>query len=406
MKLVKNALAGWALLLLFSGCALVPLAPAPPLILVSLDGFRPDYLNLEGAHNLRTLAARGVRAEAMRPSFPSTTFPNHYTIVTGLRPDHHGIVENTMEDPALPGEHFHHSIAKAVKDRRWWDQAEPVWVTAEKKQVRTAVMFWPGSEAPIGGVLPSDVRPFDNKVTPNERVDVVLGWLDRPLENRPRMLAMYFSDVDTAGHQFGPGSPELASGVARVDVALGRLADGLRARGIAANIVVVSDHGMTATSAQRRIRFDRIAPPATYRLITTGAFAGVEATPGGEQALAAALLKPHEHMQCWRKGGIPARFQYGRNARVPPFFCSADVGWWITPGEEGRFPKGAHGYDNEALEMQAIFIAAGPAFKQGFVLPVFDNVNVYPLLMKLIDVPALPSDGTLAPLAPALRPIP
>jgi predicted AlkP superfamily pyrophosphatase or phosphodiesterase len=406
MKLTTSPLAALGCLLLLAGCAHMPPADPPaPLILVSLDGFRPDYLSQDGARNLRTLAAQGVRAEAMHPSFPSKTFPNHYTIVTGLRPDHHGIVDNTMEDPTMVGERFSLSNQKAVRDRRWWDQAEPVWVTAEKQQVRTAVMYWPGSEAAIHGVLPTNYRPFDAKVTANERVDVILGWLDLPVASRPRMLALYFDDVDTAGHGFGPASAQLADSVGRVDAALGRLTDGLRARGIAANIVIVSDHGMAATSAQRLIRFNRIAPPASYRLITSGSHAGIEAKPGEEPALAAALLKPQEHMQCWRKGEIPARFHYGQNARVPQFFCSADVGWFIMPGGEAdRLPQGgAHGYDNLSPEMQALFIAAGPAFKQGVVLPAFDNVNVYPLLMKLIDVPALPSDGTLAPLAAGLK---
>lgn len=406
MKLTTRLPAALAFLLLIAGCAQVPLAePSAPLILVSLDGFRPDYLKLDGARNLRTLAAQGVRAEAMHPSFPSITFPNHYTIVTGLRPDHHGIVDNTMEDPALPGERFSLSNRKAVTDHRWWDQAEPIWVTAEKQQVRTAVMFWPGSDAAIHGVLPRDYRPFDSKVAANDRVDVVLGWLDQPVANRPRMLALYFDDVDHAGHGFGPGSAEVADSVARVDAALGRLTDGLRARGIEANIVIVSDHGMAATSTQRLIRFNSIAPPASYRLITTGPYAGIEARPGAEPALAAALLKPQEHMQCWRKGEIPARFHYGQNARVPQFICSADVGWYIVPGEAAdKLPKGGtHGYDNLSPEIQAVFIAAGPAFKHGVVLPAFDNVDVYPLLMKLINVQALPSDGTLAPLMPGLK---
>lgn len=405
MKLTANVLGACVLLLLLAGCAQMPRAdPVPPVILVSLDGFRVDYLNLDGARNLRALAAQGVRAEAMHPSFPSTTFPNHYTIVTGLRPDRHGVVGHAMEDTSLPGERFSSANQKALNDRRWWDQAEPVWVTAEKNQVRTALMFWPGSEASIHGVLPSSYRPFDAKVSANDRVDVVLSWLDRPAASRPRMLALYLDEVDLAGHNFGPESAQVADSVARVDAALGRLTDGLRARGIEANLVVVSDHGMAATSAQRLIRFNRIAPPASYRLIAAGPYAGVEAQPGGEPALAAALLKPQEHMQCWRKGEIPARFHYGQNARVPQFICSADVGWLIVPGgETDRFPRGTHGYDNFAPEMQAVFIAAGPAFKQGVVLPAFDNINVYSLLMKLIDVPALSSDGTLAPLTPGLK---
>ena len=405
IKLSTYALGAYVLLSLLAACAQIPASePAPPLILISLDGFRVDYLNQDGARNLRALATQGMRAEALQPSFPSTTFPNHYTIVTGLSPDHHGVVGHAMEDPSLPGERFSSSNQKAMTDPRWWEQAEPIWVTAEKNQLRTGLMYWPGSEAAIRGVLAHDYRKFDSKVTADARVDAVLAWFDRPPQDRPRLVALYFPDVDLAGHEFGPDSAQVAGSVVRVDAALGHLVDGLRKRGIAANIVVESDHGMAATSAQRVIRFNQVAPPGSYRLIASVPYAGIEAMPGKEETLAAALLKPQEHMQCWAKGKIPARFHYGQNARVPQFICLADVGWMVLPGaEEARLPMGTHGYDNNAPEMQAIFIAAGPAFKPGVVVPTFNNVNVYSLLMKLLNLPALPSDGSLAPLASGLR---
>jgi ectonucleotide pyrophosphatase/phosphodiesterase family protein 5 len=419
MKSTARTLGAYACILLswlVAGCAQTPTSATTynaaqatgdnyvPLILVSIDGFRPDYLGRGVTPNLNALAAHGVRAAAMHPSFPSVTFPNHYTLVTGLRPDHHGIVGNKMEDPALPGLHFSVGSAEAVTDHRWWDQAEPVWVTAEKNRVRSAIMFWPGSEAAIHGVLPGEYRRFDDNVTPDARVDTVLGWLDKPAASRPGMLAIYFSDVDHAGHHFGPDSAEIATSAARVDAAIGRLSDGLRARHIKANLVIVSDHGMAAISAARSISLNQIAPPASYRAVTSGTYAGIDAQAGQEAALAAALLKPHEHMQCWKKEDIPPRLHYGQNARVPRFVCLADVGWIILPGSKDDKPPhgGAHGYDNLAPEMQALFIATGPAFKSGVVLPPFDNVDVYPLLMKLISLPALPSDGSLAPLEAGL----
>lgn len=387
-----------------AGCIQVPRAEPPLLVLVSLDGFRADYLGQENARNLRTLAMQGMRANTLEPSFPSTTFPNHYTIVTGLRPDRHGVVGHAMEDPTIPNERFSSANAKAMTDPRWWGQAEPVWITAEKAGIPTGLMFWPGSEAPVQGVLANDRRKFDDTISADARVDTVLSWLDRPSRERPRLLAIYLTDVDKAGHAFGPDSPQVADSVARVDAALGRLTAGLRARGIAANIVVVSDHGMAETSPERVIRFNRIAPPTSYRLIASVPYAGVDAVPGEEKTLAAALLKKHEHMECWRKGDIPERFHYGQNRRVPQFLCLAEVGWIIVPGAEGeRFPKGTHGYDMAAPEMQGIFIAAGPGFKPGVVVPTFSNVNVYPLLMKLLALPALPGDGSLARVNPGLR---
>lgn len=378
--------------------------PAPPVILVSIDGFRPDYLARGLTPNLNRLAAGGVRAVAMRPSFPSLTFPNHYTLVTGKRPDHHGVVGNTMDDAGIDGR-FKLSNRDAVADRRWWDQAEPVWVTAERHDVRSATMFWPGSEAAIHGVRPTIAPRFDGALAAAARVDTLLSWLDQPGQ-RFGFLTLYFDDVDHAGHTFGPVAAQTDNAVALVDGAIGRLLAGLASRHIDANLVIVSDHGMTPVSGKRLIRMDKLAPQGSYQEVVAGPYAGINAVPGREAELAAALLKPHRHMQCWRKQDMPARLAYGGNPRVPAFVCLAEVGWSIVFNDEraAKVKGGAHGYDNLSSEMAATFIAAGPAFKPGVVLRSLDNVDVYPLLMRLIGVPALPSDGHITPLLPALRP--
>ncbi len=405
MTLTRPVWTSCLALLLLAACShFHPAEPAPPLILVSLDGFRADYLGREGASHLRQMAAQGVRAEAMRPSFPSTTFPNHYTIVTGLWPDRHGVVGNTMEDASIPGERFSLSNDKAMQDARWFGQAEPVWVTAEKRGIATANVFWPGSQAPIHGVLARDHLKYDVKMTAEARVDAVLGWLDKPVAQRPAFVALYLEDLDHAGHDFGPDSVQLAEALARVDAAMDRLMRGLQQRGIAANVVITSDHGMTAVSQQRVIALDRIAPAQSYRVVTSWAYAGIEPLPGKEEELAAALRKPQEHMQCWAKADIPARFHYGQNARVPAYICLPETGWVIAAKSDSTLKnKGNHGYDNLAPDMQGLFIATGPAFKPGVVLPAFDNVHVYPLLMKLLGIPALPSNGSPDPTASALK---
>ncbi|WAC75725.1 ectonucleotide pyrophosphatase/phosphodiesterase [Roseateles sp. SL47] len=408
----RNRLAALSLLLMAAGCA--PLQPPstgpaaatrPPVILVSIDGMRPDYLNRSITPNLSRLAANGVRAEAMIPSFPSKTFPNHYTLVTGLRPDHHGVVDNTMEDPRIPGERFTLSNTTAVGDRRWWDGAEPVWVTAEKHKVRTATMFWPGSEAAIHGVRPTRYATFDGKVSANARTDTLLGWLDGGKAQGLGFLTLYFDDVDHAGHEQGPDSPMVNDALAKVDQALGRLLDGLAARKLEANIIVVSDHGMASVSNTRVIRIDQMAPAGSYRVISSGTFAGLEPVEGQAAVLEQALLQPREHVECWRKAEIPARFEFGKNARVPTYFCLAEPGWTLATNDKSaqKTKGGAHGYDHRAPDMRATFIAAGPAFRNGVVLPPFDNVDVYPLLMQLVGLKPLPSDGHLEPLLPALR---
>jgi predicted AlkP superfamily pyrophosphatase or phosphodiesterase len=406
-----------ALLLVFAVLLLPARADAraatrtPVTILISIDGFRADYLRRGNSPRLDALAAQGVSA-AMRPSFPSKTFPNHWTIVTGVRPDRHGIVANRMEDPARPGEVF----TQASDDPFWWNAVPPIWVDAEQAGIRTASLFWPGDdiawgghrrtewpEGIIGGIRPRDWQDFDEAVSDQQRVNTVLDWLRRPAAIRPRFVGLYFDAVDSAGHHYGPNDARTSAAIAQVDRAIGMLVDGLQALGQPANLVIVADHGMAEVSPDRAIALDRLALPTDYRIVETGPFATLVPAPGREEALAAALLRPLPHMQCWRRADIPARFHYGTNPRIAPFFCLAETGWLIEPSLplESR-DRGAHGYDNEAPDMAALFIASGPALRRGLRLPDFDNVHVYPLLARLLGVRPHPNDGDPAVLAPAL----
>ena len=384
---------------------------APVTILISIDGFRPDYLRRGHSPRLDALADGGVSA-AMRPSFPTKTFPNHWTIVTGLRPDRHGIVANRMEDPARPGEVF----TMRSFDPFWWNAAPPIWVDAERAGIPTATMFWPGAEVAwggaraagrrdevAGGTRPGQWRPFDQNVHEMRRVNRVIDWLRQPATARPRLVTLYFDRVDTAGHHYGPRDPRTATAVARVDRAIGRLVDRLHALGQPANLVIIADHGMAETSPDRVIALDRIADPSDYRIVESGPYAALVPRPGREAALAAALLRPRPHLQCWRREAMPARFHYGANPRVPPFLCLAAPGWLILSGLDAiTSDRGAHGYDPEAPDMAALFIAHGPAFRRGMRLPAFDNVHVYPLLARLLGLPGQPGDGDPGVLAPAL----
>jgi predicted AlkP superfamily pyrophosphatase or phosphodiesterase len=393
------------LALALTACAhTTPSTAARPLtILVSIDGFRADYLDRGVTPVLSGLAAHGARA-AMRPSFPSKTFPNHYTLVTGLRPDHHGIVENNMEDPAIPGVVFKMSNQEAVIDRRWWDEGEPLWVTAEKAGIRTATMFWPGSEAPIHGVRPGLFLHFNQAVLAPARTDQVLAWMDLPAEKRPQFVTLYFDDVDTFGHQYGPSSPEVNAAAGRVDAAIGRLVDGLKARGIEANLVVVADHGMAQLSPDRRLVIDDLIPASSIRILSGGAFMTLYPVAGHETEVERRLVGRHDHLTCWKKGHFPQRFHYGMNSRVAAIFCLPDTGWTINNrGYKQAWPElGTHGFDPYSPEMAAVFVASGPAFKPGVKLPIFDNVDVYPLLARLVGVKPQPNDGKLGPVREAL----
>lgn len=388
--------------------------PAPVVILVSIDGFRADYLDRGVTPHLSALAARGISA-TMRPSFPSKTFPNHWALVTGRIPDHNGIVANRFEDSRRPGETF----TTASDDPFWWNEAEPIWVAAEKVGIRTATLFWPGSGIPWGGtqvdkpwphveggIRPQDWQHYDGAVTPVQRVETVLDWMRRPAPIRPRFVTLYFDSVDTAGHRYGPEDPRTTQAIADVDRSIGALVEGLRALGQPANLIIVADHGMAAISSERVIALDGMADPSWYRAIDTGPFATLAPTEGNAERLAEALRAPHDHMRCWPREAIPARLRYGTNPRIAPWFCLADMGWQILPTRPAEASTGgAHGYDNAAPEMAALFVAAGPGIAPRGRLAPFDNVSVTALLRDLLGMPADPgADGSDAPFRAALRP--
>ncbi len=383
-------------------------APAGPLILISIDGYRSDYLQRGFTPVIAALASDGVRAKAMRPAFPSITFPNHYTLVTGLYPDHHGVIANTMEDPSItPDSRFTLGDYTAVSDARWWNEAAPIWVAAKQQGLRTATMFWPGSEAPIQGVRPDLWAHYDAALTPNQRVDIVLDWLDQPVDKRPAFITLYFDQVDHQGHEHGPDSAEVDTALGQTDAAIGRLEDGLKARGLfeKANLVIVADHGMAATSAERQIYLDDLTDPSHLHVVTGGAVGELSAdTP----AASAAVIGVHPYMTCWAKADIPPRLHYGANPRIPAIVCLPQVGWMVTTHAEAakhkETPQGEHGYDPAAPEMSALFVAHGPAFRRHWVEEGFDNVDVYPLLSRVLGIKPEPNDGHLAEVEDMLIP--
>jgi predicted AlkP superfamily pyrophosphatase or phosphodiesterase len=412
----------FAAFLSLGGCATlpVPTAPAPATmatrapvtILIGIDGARPDYLTPAVAPNLSRLAADGVSG-TMQPSFPTKTFPNFWTIATGVRPDKSGIVGNKMEDAGRPGETF----TMATDDPYWWNTAKPIWIAAEQAGIRSATMFWPGSEVAwggsgkpshgvyAGGAHASDWQAFNQAVTAGQRVDAVVDWLRRPAATRPRFVTLYFDEVDSEGHANGPDAPETRTAMREVDKQIGRLQRELAALGQPANLIVVADHGMAAIANDRVIAFDRVAPADSYRLIETGPYAAIEPMPRKQAELATALARPHPHMQCWPKAAIPARLRYGTHPRVAAFLCLAEIGWTIAPTTPTRpVTGGAHGYDDAAPEMQALFVAGGPAFRSGVTLPSFRNTAIHPLLRRILGLaPDRTLDGDAGIGAAALR---
>jgi predicted AlkP superfamily pyrophosphatase or phosphodiesterase len=316
--------------------------------------------------------------------------------VTGVRPDRHGIVDQKMRDPRRPGVTFKNTDPLTNRDPFWWSEADPIWLQAERAGIRTGTLYWVGSDVAIGGKRASIWWPFDSEITSAQRVDTVLDWLRRPA-NRPQFVLLYFDAVDRASHTQGYGSPEERAAIAQVDEEVGRLSDTLAEMRQPVNLLVVSDHGMAPVPPEHIHPLREVVDPAIMESITEGPLLDIYPKPGREAEVAARLAHPPEHLTCWSKAKLPSRFHYGANARVAPFVCMADVGWsW--PENPKTFTKGEHGYDPNAPEVAATFIANGPAFVRGRRLPRFDNVDLYPLLRDLIGLPpAAGVDGTDAP---------
>ena len=366
--------------------AKTPASPKPLTVLISIDGFKPDYLKRGITPNLSALALRGALAAGMTPAFPSVTFPNHISLVTGVAPDKHGIVNNTMQDPTIPNARFRLSDRAVLADPKWWTEVKPIWVTAHRQKKITSTLFWPGSEVLIEGLQPDDWLPYQ-EIPSHDRVIKLLEWLDRPDATRADFATLYFSEVDILGHQAGVDSPQTNAAIQNVDQEIGAFIAGLEKLHLKSvtNLVIVSDHGMANTSPDKVIALSDLLPDLSpAAIIWTGAFGGVEMDPSQADAALAALKKA-EHMSCWRKSGIPARFQFGSHRRVPEIFCLAELGWTIINKPGAPVIAGQHGFDPEARDMRSFFLATGPGIKKK-KLGVFKNTEVYQLLCRLVGI--------------------
>lgn len=384
-----------------AGRPATPEAAPQSLILISLDGFRWDFRERADSPHLDQLAATGVTAKRMIASFPTKTFPNHYTIVTGLYPGHHGVVANNMYDPVFD-ETYGLRKREEVANGRWYG-GEPLWVTAEKAGMLTAPYFWPGSEAEIGGFRPTYWAPYDHDLPNEDRVDRVLDRLALPVAERPRFATLYFSTMDDAAHAHDPDTaPEIAEAVRVLDALVGRLLAGLDRLGLteSTNVVVVSDHGMAALSEERVILVDDYVDLGRANVVDWNPVMALWPEQGDVDAIYAALEDAHPHLQVYRKAEIPERFHYRDHRRVAPIIGVADEGWSIMSRRyfdraRGNFPGGTHGYDPELLSQGALFIASGPAFRRGLVVEPFENVHLYPLMAEILGLEPAPSDGDL-----------
>ena len=395
------------LILVFPLAAQKPIRDLKPTpVLISIDGLRYDYLDKYKPKNLNLLARNGVRAKWMIPSYPTLTFPNHYTIATGLHSENHGIVGNSMYDPMFDAT-FSLSKSEEVQNGRWW-LGEPIWSTAEKQGQKAGAYFFPGTEAEIAGARPTYWKKFNDKVPNPERVDTILSWLDLPLGERPTFYTLYFSDVDHAGHDFSPDAPETRKAVNDVDGVIGRLVEGLKRREVfqKVNLIIVSDHGMATVLPTNQVVLDDYFDAGKIERIVWGKqITQIYPKAGEENAVIIALTaKTPQQAKCYRKEDIPSRFHYRNSNRIAPVVCLAQEGWNITSrkdyekdkkeGKAATHNTGSHGYDNDLESMRATFIAHGAAFKRKTVVEPFPNVNVYYIMTKILNLKPAPNDGT------------
>ena len=393
--------AAWLLCLLV--CVARGAEARGPVLLLSLDGFRWDYLEKhpERTPNLRALRRDGVSAQGLIPVFPTNTFPNHYTLVTGRYPARHGMVNNEFFDPT-EGRFFRYLHPPSNRDPRWWG-AEPIWITAVRQGVPAATALWVGSEAEIGGRRPTYWKPYDYRIPFPQRVDEVVGWLSRPAGERPALVAFYLEETNGAGHRFGPDSPELAAAVELLDGHVGTLLARVRALGHEPEVVIVSDHGMTATHLDRALALEDYVDLSTVQVDSDGSVVTLRPREGADTAAILRQLQRVPHARAYRAEELPSRFNLRDNPRIAPLWVLPEPGWHVATRAnlaglrkkyvEKGFLGGDHGYDPQHPEMHGIFIAGGPSFRRGVTLPATENVHVYALLCALLGVTPAQNDG-------------
>jgi predicted AlkP superfamily pyrophosphatase or phosphodiesterase len=381
------------------GCATASNSHAvPPLILISLDAFRWDYCAKYPAEtpHLRELMREGISAKGLIPVYPSNTFPNHYSIVTGLYPSHHGIVNNNFFDPAR-GEFFRYNNPPIAQRSYWWG-GEPIWVTAIKQGRKSAASYWVGSEAEIAGVRPSFYRLYNTTTPFQERLDELFKWLHLPAAERPAVITFYFEETNSKGHKFGPDSPELAAAVKLVDAQVGAIVAQLKKEKLAANFVIVSDHGMTPISKDRIMFLDDYIDFQKVQVDFDEPVAGLRPMPGTEINVVMQSLARLPHAKAYRVEDLPAHFHIGGNPRNPPIWIVPEEGWEIESREKfsryATFNKGDHGFDPAFTSMRGILIAQGPSFRSGGgVIEPVENVHIYNLLCAALGLKPAPNDG-------------
>lgn len=380
----------------------------PYVVLVSIDGFRYDYIQKYGAKNMEAIANQGVQASSMIPCFPSSTFPNHYSIVTGMYPSNHGLVSNTFYRPEDMTK-YRISDKNVVRDGSYYG-GTPIWSHAEKQGMRAASLFWVGSEAKIAGARPAQYFQFDKYFPYKKRVTQVKKWLKEPPAMRPHFITLYFSLVDTKGHGEGPDSEEVEDAVQEIDKIIGKLWTKLQQTGLPVNLILVSDHGMQRTQNDSPIILEALTDLSGYQIAKSSGvinllYAKNKDSVDIDKTIMELRAKANDQFKVYRPEEVPEHLHYSDNDRLGDIIVYS-LAPHVFGNTKWKPSPGAHGFDPyQAKDVHGIFYAIGPNFKSGVSLESFENIHIFPTVMKILQLEydAESIDGNGAPLAPALR---
>jgi len=392
--MTKNRIFIWCTLLL-----LLPLAAQaqhnderPYVVVISMDGFRWDYPDKYALPHFDSIQAKGVKAERVQSSFPTLTFPNHYTMATGLYPDKHGVVHNKFYAADVAAE-FKSGSEEAIAGTAFWG-GEPIWVTANKQGIKTAAFYWVGSETPVQGLQPDSWKPYEHHFPFAQRIDTVMHWLTLPEDIRPHLIMLYFHEPDEVSHRYGAGSAQTQAVVQQLDSLLGDFMHKLQQLPIAGsvNVIVTSDHGMSDLSEEGVVYIDDYLDSNYVERIYVSPTTLVYTKPDYRDSVYN-RLQAMPHARVYKKEALPERLHYGANSRIGDIVIIADCGWTLLRKGEQPLLKGAHGYDNACTDMDMIFYAYGPAFKQQYRHPFLSNTDLYNIVAHILGLTAAPNDG-------------
>jgi predicted AlkP superfamily pyrophosphatase or phosphodiesterase len=388
----------------------------PIVVLISLDGFRHDYVARFQPPNLSRFIAEGSAAEGLIPSFPSKTFPNHYTIATGMLPEHHGLVDNSFYEPAK--EQVYTMGKRDIVQDGYWYGGTPIWVLAEQHGIKAASYFFVGSEAPVQGIRPSYYHDYDGGVPNLTRIAKVFQWLQLPEVERPRLITLYFSDMDDTGHRFGPNNDaELKKTLFRLDNELGALFEGLKSFDLPIHVVLVSDHGMMEVKQENLILLEPLTEGIQAHLVNNGALAHLYLSNSNEKAAVVQLIRSRNPHITVDDLSIAANYSdlNSFRQRIGDLIIIPNKGYYLADARGAlRYQNiakrlktevfGEHGYSPSYPEMWGIFYAKGPQIQLGMTLAPFHNIHIYPMLCRILGLP-IPNtiDGKETVLAPLLK---